>query len=350
MKIKDKIIFFLLFFAALSFFIYNVRLFLTPFILSMLIAYLLKPAVGVFIKKFKCSRTVAVSIVLGVFLILFTIFCSLFFPLMYNQAIILIESIPSYLEYFADNFYPNIIDFFAKFNIEIEHNFFDLIKNNEFFKTNEGAFSNIIVNIVGSTAFLINVLSIIFIMPILIFYLLKDWHIILNKIDSILSKKYSTQVKNILIIIDKSISGFIRGQINVCVILALYYGCLLGFLGLNNGIFIGVLTGILSFVPYLGYGIGIIIAIIVAIFQWGLSLPDVGMVLLVYVLGQIIESNFLVPNLIGKKLNLHPFWMIVGIFFFGSTLGFIGILLSVPLTAISVTLIRYIFNANYNES
>jgi predicted PurR-regulated permease PerM len=349
MKTKDKIIFFLLFSAVLFFFIYNVRLFITPFILSIVIAYLLKPVVSFFIKKFKLSRILAVSIVLGIFLILFIVFCSLFFPLMYHQAIVLVDSIPSYLEYFSDNFYPNIVNFFAKLNIEIEHNFFDLIRNNEFFKTNEGAFGKIMVNIVSSTAFLINVLSIIFIMPILIFYLLKDWHSIINKIDSILPKKYATQVKNVFELIDKSISGFIRGQINVCLILASYYGILLGFLGLNNGIFIGVLTGILSFVPYIGYGVGISIAIIVAIFQWGLSFSDVGMVLIVYALGQIIESNFLVPNLIGKKVNLHPFWMILGIFFFGSIFGFIGILLSVPLTVISAVLIRYIFNVNYGK-
>jgi predicted PurR-regulated permease PerM len=89
---------------------------------------------------------------------------------------------------------------------------------------------------------------------------------------------------------------------------------------------------------------------VVSIFQWGLSWPDIGSVLAVYVIGQIIESNFLVPNLIGKKINVHPFLMILGIFFFGSVFGFIGILLSVPLTAISITLIRYIFNSNYKKS
>ncbi len=349
MKIKDKILLLLGLLVIFSFFIYNVRLFIAPFVLSMMMSYLLNPVVEFLIKKFKYSTVLAVSIVLGVFLILFTIFCSLFFPFMYNQTIVLINSIPSYLEYFADNFYPNIINFFAKLNIEIEHNFFDLIGNNEFFKTHEGSFEKIIVNIVSSTAFLINILSIIFIMPILIFYLLKDWKIIINKIDLIFPQKYANQIKKILALVDKSISGFIRGQINVCIILALYYGILLGLLDLNNGIFIGILTGILSFVPYIGYGIGLTIAMVVSIFQWGLNWSDIGAVLVVYVIGQIIESNFLVPNLIGKKINVHPFWMILGIFFFGSVFGFIGILLSVPLTAISTTLIRYIFNSNYKK-
>ena len=184
-------------------------------------------------------------------------------------------------------------------------------------------------------------------MPVLIFYLLKDWHLILDKIDSIIPEKYSNQVKNIFSSIDKSLSGFIRGQLNVCLILAIYYGVLLGFLGLNHGIFIGVLTGILAFVPYVGYGIGIVTALIIAIFQWGLSFYDVGLVLIVYLVGQVIESNFLVPNLIGKKVNLHPLWMIFGIFFFGSIFGILGILFSVPLTAISSVLIRHASSNKY---
>ena len=348
MKIKDKILFFIIFGIITLFLLYKIRLFVAPFVLSLAIAHLLNPLVNIFIKKFKVSRTFATSVIIVIFLILFSIFCAIFIPFIYNQGIILLNSIPGYLEYFSDNFYPNIVEFFAKINVEIEHNFFDLIKNNELFKEGGGAFGAIISNALNSTTFLINILSIIFIMPVIVFYLLKDWNSIIGKIGSFLPKKYSYQVKTILVLIDKAITGFVRGQINVCLILALYYGILLGFLGLNNGIFIGILTGILSFVPYIGYGIGITTAIVVAIFQWGFSFFDIGVVIAIYLLGQIIESSFLVPNLIGKKVNLHPLWMIFGIFFFGSMFGFLGVAFSVPLTAISASIIRYIFNNKYN--
>lgn len=348
MKTKDKILFFLIFSTITLFLLYKIRLFITPFILSLAIAHLLNPLVNFSVKKLKVSRTVATSVIIVNFLIFFAIFCAIFIPFIYNQGIALLNSIPEYLEYFSDNFYPYIVEFFAKINVEIEHDFFDLIKNNEFFKDGGSTIGNIMTNALNSTAFLINILSIIFIMPVLIFYLLKDWNLITDKIGSFLPKKYSYQVKTILELIDKAISGFVRGQINVCLILSLYYGILLGILGLNHGIFIGILTGILSFVPYVGYGIGITVAIIVAIFQWGFSLFDVGLIVAVYLLGQVIESSFLVPNLIGKKVNLHPLWMIFGIFFFGSMFGFLGVVFSVPLTAISASIIRYIFNNKYN--
>ena len=232
MKTKDKFLFFLFFIVIIALLIYKIRFFVTPFILSIAISYLLNPAVNIFTKKFKLSRAVAVSTIVSIFLILFVVFCAIIFPLLYNQTIILVDSMPSYLEYFSSNFYPNIVAFFAKLNIEIEHDFFDLIRNNEFF-IEGGGIGKVVTNIVNSTTFFINMLSIIFIMPILIFYLLKDWHLILDKIDSIIPEKYSHQVKNIFSSIDKSLSGFIRGQMNVCLILAIYYGILLGFLGLN---------------------------------------------------------------------------------------------------------------------
>ena len=346
MKTKDKFLFLIFFLVVLALLMYKIRLFVTPFILSIAISYLLNPAVNFSTKKFKCPRVVAVSTIVGIFLMLFIVFCAIIIPLLYTQAIVLVESMPGYLEYFSSNFYPNIVAFFSRLNVEIEHDFFDLIRNNEFF-IEGGGVGKVITNVVNSTTFFINILSIIFIMPVLIFYLLKDWHLILDKIDSIIPEKYSHQVKNIFSSIDKSLSGFIRGQLNVCLILAIYYGVLLGFLGLNHGIFIGVLTGILAFVPYVGYGIGIVTALIIAIFQWGLSLYDVGLVLIVYLIGQVIESNFLVPNLIGKKVNLHPLWMIFGIFFFGSIFGILGILFSVPLTAISSVLIRHASSNKY---
>jgi len=346
MKTKDKFLFLIFFLVVLALLMYKIRLFVTPFILSIAISYLLNPAVNFSTKKFKCSRVLAVSAIVGIFLMLFIVFCAIIIPLLYTQAIVLVESMPGYLEYFSSNFYPNIVAFFSRLNVEIEHDFFDLIRNNEFF-IEGGGVGKVITNVVNSTTFFINILSIIFIMPVLIFYLLKDWHLILDKIDSIIPEKYSNQVKNIFSSIDKSLSGFIRGQLNVCLILAIYYGVLLGFLGLNHGIFIGVLTGILAFVPYVGYGIGIVTALIIAIFQWGLSFYDVGLVLIVYLIGQVIESNFLVPNLIGKKVNLHPLWMIFGIFFFGSIFGILGILFSVPLTAISSVLIRHASSNKY---
>lgn len=350
MKIKDKIIFFLLFLGAISFVFYQIRSVLAPFIIAIIISYLLNPAVNFFVKKFKLSRLISVSVILIFFISCFVVFAILVFPILYNQALLLIDSTPIYLGYFSDNFYPKIVSFFAGFNIEIDNNFFDLVKDKKIFDFNEEFIKNLLINLISSTNFIINIISLIFIMPVLVFYLLKDWNEIIKKIDSFLPKKYYTQIKKIFELIDKSISGFLRGQTNVCLILALYYGILLSSIKLDYGFFIGALTGLMSFVPYIGYGISIVLAIMVALFQWGFTYDGVGVVVAIYILGQIIESNFLVPNLIGKKVQLHPMWIIFGIFFFGAIFGFVGILFSVPLSAIFATLLRYFLKNYYSKS
>lgn len=349
MKTKDKIIFTFILLTIVGLLLYKIRTVLTPFILAIVISYTLNPVVNFLCKKFNFSRFKAVSLIMAIFLCFFVVFCVFIFPLLFNQTILLAQSFPSHIENFSDNFYPDIVDFFARFNIEIEHNFFDLIKNNEIFVFNDGMIEKIITNLISSSTFIINILSILFIMPILIFYLLKDWQGIIHKINNNLPKKYFLQIREIFVLIDKSISGFLRGQINICLILAFYYAILLTILGLNNGFIIGFITGVLSFIPYIGYGTGLFIGVIASLFQWGLNYTQIGVILLVYLIGQIIESNFLVPNLIGKKIELHALWIIFGIFFFGSMFGFIGVLLSVPLTAISSVIFKYFIKNYYNK-
>jgi len=309
MKTKDKIIFTFILLTIFGLLIYKIRTVLTPFILAIIISYTLNPVVNFLCKKFNLSRFKAVCSITVIFLCFFAMFCVFIFPLLYNQTILLAESVPSHIENFSDNFYPDIVDFFARLNIEIEHNFFDLIKNNHIFILNDGIIEKIITNLISSSTFIINILSILFIMPILIFYLLKDWHKIIHKINDNLPKKYFSQIREIFVLIDKSISGFLRGQINICLILAFYYAILLTIFGLDNGFLIGFITGLLSFVPYIGYGTGLFLAVIASLYQWGLNYHQIGVILLVYLIGQIIESNFLAPNLIGKKIDLHPLWI-----------------------------------------
>ncbi|MFM7557144.1 MAG: AI-2E family transporter [Alphaproteobacteria bacterium] len=342
MKTKDKILFFAIISLIIGLIIYQVKDVLLPFILAIIISYFLNPLVNVIGKKFKISRNLTVILIVKIFIVFLIIFFSIVLPILYSQSLNFIDSVPEYIQFFSDNFYPNIVDFLLKFNIEIENDFFELIKSNKFFIVNENFADKLISNVITSTNFIINLLSIFFIMPILVFYLLKDWNSLINKTSYLIPEKYSQQIIQIFKQIDEAIANYLRGQTNVCIILALYYSIMLAIAGLNHGIFIGIATGILSFVPFIGYGIGISIAIIVSLFQWGLKFDSLMIILAIYLLGQIIESYFLVPHLIGGKIKIHPLGMIFGIFFFGALLGVFGVLLSVPLTAISMVLIRYI--------
>jgi predicted PurR-regulated permease PerM len=163
----------------------------------------------------------------------------------------------------------------------------------------------------------------------------------IKKVDDLLPKKQKNDIRKIFSDIDLTMSGYIKGQFNVCLILGLIYAVLLSFAGLNFGFLIGFFTGLMVFIPYVGMLIGVVLAIIIALFQWGFDLFHIGIISLIFILGQIIESNFLTPKLVGSKIGLHPIWLIFGLFFFGINFGFMGVLFAVPLSAIFGIIIKY---------
>jgi len=341
MNTKDKLIFFAILACIVFFISYLVRSVITPFVVSAVIAYFLDPLVDKIEYKLKLSRLNSSLVVMAIFLLVLVLVSLVIFPLIYDQIINILQNFPQYLTFLSDQLYPKIVQFFAKYNIKIENDFFSLLKNNNIFNNSNALIEKIIISTVGSTTFLINFLSLLFIMPILVFYLLRDWNLIVKKISNILPPKYAKEINYVFLLIDKSLSSYARGQIMVCLILAFFYSIALSVLQLNHGLSIGIITGLLSFVPYIGFGLGLVIGMLDGIMQWGLDLFKITLVATIFLIGQFIESNFLTPSLIGKKVELHPLWIIFGIFFFGTLFGFTGIFLSVPLTAISAVLIKY---------
>lgn len=350
MSTKDKIIFFGILAIVFASLIYTIRSVITPFFVSAIIAYFLDPSVDKIEKKFHFSRLSASIIVMSIFLFALVVVCLIIFPMLYDQTLNIAQNTPQYISFISDNFYPKIVAFFAKYNIKIENDFFNLLKNNNILNNSNLFIEKIIVSTVGSTAFLINFLSLLFIMPILVFYLLKDWNKIITKIYSILPKKYAQEIKYVFTLIDKSLSSYARGQIIVCLILAIFYAFGLTIFKLNHGFSIGIITGLLSFIPYVGFGLGVIIGILDGLIQWGISFTNLTPIIIIFITGQFLESNFLTPSLIGKKVELHPLWIIFGIFFFGALFGFLGVFLSVPLTAVSSVLIKYFFNRKWKNN
>ena len=341
MKTKDKIIFSIFIIAVIFLLIYLIRSVLTPFICSLIIAYFLDPLVDRLTSRYGLSRLTATSLIMGLFFTVFTGLCLILLPIIYTQSIALIDILPHYMQTIADDFYPQIANSLNKLGFKMQTDFSHLIEEQQigtkFIKLSGEIFNNAI----SSSLTLINILSLIFITPILIFYLLKDWDILIKNINDFLPKTIATQAREIGCEINKTLSGYVRGQFNVCLILGIIYSSLLSITGLNFGFLIGLLTGLFSFIPYIGMLSGVLTAIIIALFQWGFDLSHVGLVSSVFIFGQIIESNFLTPKLIGSKIGLHPVWLIFGLFVFGVLFGFIGVLIAVPLTAICGVIIKH---------
>jgi len=299
----------------------------------LVIAYFLNPIVTHLHSRFRISRVSATSLILGLFFAVMFASASLLMPIVYIQFAALVDSLPQYFNIISDSIYPKFSLFFNSISGAAKEGSSNVMSHEKFTKEVVSFLDNILSNAVNSSASLINFLSFVFIIPILVFYMLKDWNIMLAQINNHLPRKILPMVKGIARDIDKTLMGFVRGQFNVCFILGLIYSVLLSLTGLNFGFLIGLLTGLFSFVPYLGMICGVVVAIVVSLFQWGTDFGNITLVLLVFIFGQIIESNFLTPKLIGSRIGLHPAWLIFGLFVCGTLFGVMGVVMAVPLTA-----------------
>lgn len=333
MKFKEKIIFII---AALSLFVwilYLAKPILMPFICSLVVAYFLDPLVDFLQKKYGLSRLNATTAIMGGFFLLLILLGMALVPVIYVQLHSLIEALPDYAASTIGVLYPKIVMIANKMGINFESNFSNFAEKQGLSETALNFLNNVLNNTLSSSITIINILSLVFITPVLVFYFLKDWDILVERIDNYLPQAASMQIRKVAKDIDKTLSGYVRGQFNVCCILVILYSSLLSLTGINFGFLIGCLTGLFAFIPYVGLIGGIVVAVIVSLFQWGWDFSNIAAVLMVFIFGHLLESNFLTPKLIGKKIGLHPVWIIFGLFFFGVIFGFIGVLIAIPLTA-----------------
>ena len=199
---------------------------------------------------------------------------------------------------------------------------------------------------------MLNLLSLLFITPIVTFYVLRDWDIMMEKISSWLPQKHRSVILEQFRLIDITLAGYIRGQTNVCLLLGTFYAIGLMLVGLDFGFVIGFMTGILSFIPYVGLLVGMSVGLCVAFVQFGglEGIGSIGIVAAIFVVGQVIEGNFVSPKLVGDKVGLHPLWIMFGMLAGAALFGFVGVLISVPMTAVIGVLMRFMLSKYLNSS
>jgi len=188
---------------------------------------------------------------------------------------------------------------------------------------------------------LMGIASLLVITPVVAFYLLLDWPRMVESIDGWIPVKQRETVRRLAGEIDGAIAGFIRGQALVCVFLGLWYGIGLTLVGLNFGFLIGIIAGLLSFIPFVGSLTALVVSVAVAIVQGWPSLWLLAMALGVIGVGQFIEGNILTPRLIGNSVGLHPVWLMFALIAFGSLFGFTGLIVAVPVAAAIGVLARF---------
>lgn len=327
-------------------FLYLISSILLPFVLGVMIAYFLDPAAD-WLERKGCSRLMATSILtFGFFTILILVLIALI-PVLYDQFIGLMKALPHYFEKLRDFAGP-----------QLEHVLQSVAGSGHAEEAKEavtkasGTIFDVATNFISGLFFsgvaIVNLITLLFLTPVVTYYLLRDFDVMVAHIDGLLPRQGAQTIREQVREMDRTIAGYLRGQVNVCLLLALFYAVGLSLTGLNYGILVGILSGLISFVPFVGALLGFVVSTVIAIFQFDEPFRIL-MVVGVYGLGQFLEGNILVPKLIGDKVGLHPAWVIFGMLAGASILGFVGVLLAVPITAIIGVLVRFA-TLRYRES
>jgi len=188
----------------------------------------------------------------------------------------------------------------------------------------------------------IDFVMLLFITPVVAFYLLNDWDNIIARIDDVLPRQHQGMIHHLAKELDDVLAGFIRGQLTVCLVLGSFYAISLTLVGLSFGLLVGFFAGLISFIPFVGSIVGGAISIGIAVVQFWNQPYMIAVVAVIFVVGQAVEGNYLTPNLVGGHVKLHPVWLIFALSAFGSLMGFVGMLIAVPAAAVIGVLLRFL--------
>lgn len=324
----------------LGFLIVNLSAILTPFLLAFILAYVLTPGVK-WLKKRRIPAVLAVTIMIAALIISATLLLLLAISILQQELPALREKIPLLLSYLNTLLSPILTEF--KINA-----YFNFPEWQKILMDHIAASPNDVMQKVGETLLfsgsaIMTVLSITIFIPLFLFYLLKDWEPILRRVRHLVPHRWRPSVLRIGQEIDHVLSQYLRGQFLVMLILAVYYTLTLWLAGFDAALSIGVLTGLAVFIPYIGYGAGLVLALLSALLQFG-DWQSIMWIVAIYGVGQIVESFFLTPVLLGERIGLHPLAVIFALLAFGHFFGFFGILLALPASAIISVLLRHLNN------
>ncbi|MEE8548519.1 MAG: AI-2E family transporter [Alphaproteobacteria bacterium] len=310
---------------------------LLPFVAAMVVAYLLDPLVDR-LEKWGVGRAAGTVIVLAAFFLLASATVLLLFPVLNAQIADFAARVPELLSALRERL-SGLLE-----TLESRLSPADLERARAVVGSFAGdalaAIGSLIAGLWSGGLALFNLLALIFITPIVAFYLLRDWDRIIGAVDSWLPLRHGETIRGLARETDGLLSGFIRGAAMVCLILGAFYAIALTLIGLEFGLIIGLLSGIVSFVPFVGALFGFIFGVGVALSQFG-DWPPVAVVAGVFVIGQIAEGTWLTPKLVGRRIDLHPVWVMFALLAGGVLFGFVGLLLAVPLAVVISVLVRF---------
>ena len=325
--------------------LYALRSILLPFVVGILTAYFLDPLVNR-LTAHKFSRNLASFLVLGCILIIFVPLVILLGGAIISQLADFIIKIPNYVHNFVHRLNPYLQDMQERFAMFSSANVEDFLQKHA--ADSLKIVGKVLNNLINESFAFINLMSLLLISPIVAFYMLCDWPKITSGFMGLIPLKHQKDLNEIFAQINKIISGYLRGQFVVCLFLGTFYSCGLLLIGLDLGLLVGFIAGLISFIPYVGSISGFLAAIVLALTQYGFGV-ELAEVVGLFALGQFIEGNFLTPKLVGENIGLHPVWVMFAILAGGTLLGFLGMLIAVPLAAIIGVCLKFLIKYYKNS-
>ncbi|HUZ91726.1 MAG TPA: AI-2E family transporter, partial [Methylocella sp.] len=330
---------------------------LLPFAVGVALGYLLNPVVDR-LEKLGFNRLRATLLIMTCFALILVLISVLIVPVLWQQLVSFIEAFPAYAAKLEELVSAEIERLTREYGGSV------LMQKLGLGNSASGELATAINNLVEHAAqwaasflnsvltggaALISLVSLLVVTPVVVFYMLLDWDKMIATIDGLVPLRHRETVRALAREIDTAMAGFLRGQYLVCLFLGAWYGIGLSLIGLNFGLLIGITAGILSFIPYVGSLIALVLSSTVAIVQgwpqWNLLAMSLGVVLA----GQFLEGNILSPKLVGDSVGLHPVWLIFALLAFGSLFGFTGLITAVPLAAAAGVILRFAVK-RYRES
>jgi predicted PurR-regulated permease PerM len=312
---------------------------LTPFVIAAMLGWLGDPLVDR-LERTGRSRNTSVALVFSGMALVVAIVLVLLVPLIERQIATLISSLPHYRDWLLRTAIP-WLETRTRMEISTWLDFNHLV---ELVRTNwerAGGVATTLLGYLSRSGFaILGMVANIALLPVLTFFFLRDWDLLIERVGSLIPRAHLEVASRLARESSDVLGAFLRGQFLVMIILGVMYGLGLWGVGLDLGILIGIIAGLLTFVPYLGPASGIILGCIAALVQYG-DWQHIAGVLIVFGIGQVIESYWLTPKLVGDRIGLHPAAVIFAVLAGGQLFGFLGMLLALPIAAVANVLLRY---------
>lgn len=309
---------------------------LMPFLLAAVLAYALHPAVEAMHGK-RIPRWLGAGVAIFLLMLVLLAVVLLIVPVITKQVPLLKEQVPLLLERLNDSLVPLA----ARFGIDVQ---IDVAQFREWLRELvAGHESDLISGLLSSLRIGGSALAAVFgnlvLTPIVAYYLLLDWSNMVERVKGLIPPRWRASVQSFLDETDEVLGQYLRGQLLVMGVLAVFYTVGLALAGLKLALPIGVFTGLAVFVPYLGFGLGLVMGLLAAVLQFQ-TLLGVAIVGVVYIVGQTVESMYVTPRLLGERIGLHPIAVIFALMAFGQLFGFVGVLIALPASAVLLVAIR----------